>query len=530
MNLEYIKDKFEKAKLAKQEWNNEFVENYAYFLPQRIKKRVKSQNGQNIFVGDYDYEYGMESLIDNTGPSALESYANQIESDIIPADAPWYQFIPGSTIPEDQKNEVELDLEKLNNYIFKQISNSNFYAEIHKSFLDLGISTGIIIVEPADNLTQLTTQTALNFRAVSLLDAYICESSRLEKDVIIEKYMSEEEKEEIGILKDDSVYEGVFLIKNNNIKREEDIRYNLVTFTDTKIISKVETTYNPYIIFNTSNMLDSAYAVGRAMLALSTNVELQRLHYQKLKNLEYYVTPMFTNVSGGQINVKNQKVKPGAIFNVQEKDGFKPIQMGGNPEILQEEIEGCRQEINRIMFTNPFGDIESTSVRSASEINRRKEEQLKNTFSHNNKIQQTLIIPLLKKVLHILRKKKIIPTDVKLDGKFMDLIVKDPNNTLKNERAFNQLNRGIQALSLLPMDVLQGEINFAKLPKQVFEMLDISKDLLLTEEEKTARKQEIQQQQQAQQMQIQQQQQAQQLANTQQAQQINQQAKLNGGQ
>ena len=129
-------ERITRAKESKFKRENELREAYRYVLPLRDTFRNKS---------DQVVERGV--IYDSTAKNALEKYATKLQNLMTPAWEEWLKFQPGVDIPEEQKGNLQEALDKVSEVVFSHVHHSNFYTAEHEAFLDLGISTGAIIVE-----------------------------------------------------------------------------------------------------------------------------------------------------------------------------------------------------------------------------------------------------------------------------------------------------------------------------------------------------------------------------------------------
>ena len=102
-------------------------------------------------------------MYDSTASDALENYAARMSSELVPAGLEWMELEAGTDIPEDKMSAVNDYLTTTTSTVFAHIDSSNFSSQIYSSFMDLGVSTGAIIIEAGDGV-----QSSLNFRSVPL--------------------------------------------------------------------------------------------------------------------------------------------------------------------------------------------------------------------------------------------------------------------------------------------------------------------------------------------------------------------------
>lgn len=129
------------ARSNKMKWESHLRECYQYALPERNtidKFEPGAKKNVNVF--------------DSTAIDGLEDYANRMETQLVPPTVNWMILESGTDIPEEESEEADKFLEKATDTLFNHIRSSNFSSQIHETFLDLGISTGAIIVEDGDGI------------------------------------------------------------------------------------------------------------------------------------------------------------------------------------------------------------------------------------------------------------------------------------------------------------------------------------------------------------------------------------------
>ena len=61
----------------------------------------------------------------------------------------------GSEVPKENRDEVNNDLEEVTEYVFEILQNSNFAQEVHESFMDLAVGTGVLVCEEGDAINPI---------------------------------------------------------------------------------------------------------------------------------------------------------------------------------------------------------------------------------------------------------------------------------------------------------------------------------------------------------------------------------------
>ena len=130
---------YEEAVSIKDHWREKFEEAYEYCLPNR-----------ESFYDESPGQRRTDKIFDETAVVGVQEFASRLQAGIVPTFARWADFQAGVEIPEDQKPQVNLELDQITDYVFEVIQNSNFNQEIHECFMDLAVGTGCMLVEEGD--------------------------------------------------------------------------------------------------------------------------------------------------------------------------------------------------------------------------------------------------------------------------------------------------------------------------------------------------------------------------------------------
>ena len=132
---QYI-ERYQKAKAFREQWVPLFEECYEYALPQR-ESFYYEEHGQRRD----------DKIFDETAVVGVQEFASRLQSGIVPNFARWADLMAGSEVPKDQREAIDNELDEVTEYVFEVLQNSNFSQEVHESFMDLAVGTGILCVE-----------------------------------------------------------------------------------------------------------------------------------------------------------------------------------------------------------------------------------------------------------------------------------------------------------------------------------------------------------------------------------------------
>ena len=148
--------KYQHAKSIKDQWLAVFEECYEFALPQKesfYTETIGRRRTDNIF--------------DETAVVGVQEFASRLQSGIVPNYARWAEFVAGTEIPKEQQKEVNQSLDEVTEYVFEILQNSNFAQEVHETFLDIALGTGVLLVEEGDAVQPI------RFKAIPLPQVYL---------------------------------------------------------------------------------------------------------------------------------------------------------------------------------------------------------------------------------------------------------------------------------------------------------------------------------------------------------------------
>ena len=125
-DVNFFLKKYAAAQGVKDHWKDKFEEAYEYCLPQRESFYEESMG-----------ESRTDKIFDETAVVGVQEFASRLQAGIVPTFGRWADFQAGSEIPDEQKGQVNSQLDEITNYVFELLQNSNFNQEIHESFMDL---------------------------------------------------------------------------------------------------------------------------------------------------------------------------------------------------------------------------------------------------------------------------------------------------------------------------------------------------------------------------------------------------------
>jgi len=472
----------------KQLWEDHLRDCYRYAMPER-------NTIDKYSPGEEKREY----VFDSTAIDGLEDYANRMESQVVPPSMNWMKLESGSEIPEEQDEEISEFLEETTNVVFEHIRSSNFSSQIHESFLDLGVSTGAIIVEAGDGI-----QSSLNFRSVSLSELILERSQRgiaetVWRDITVqagdiprvwqqaqlteslERIVREKPEEDVSLI------EGVMLISNG---KYEDI---LIYEEESTFLYQNEVESSPWVVFRETTIPGEVYGRGRVMRVLPDIKSVNIMMEDYLKGLNFQANPIFMATDDGVINPFTATLTPGSVTPVGSNDNRNPsitqLPIAGNLQLLEFAIRGLQDVIRRALMSKPFGNIEETPVRTATEMSIRNADNAQTQVGASGRIQAELLERLVARCVYILKKAGKV-ADFRVDGKDVKIKYTSPIAKQQDELQLATMFRYAEAMAMFPPEQVMAKIKIEDFPQEIADIMGLPAKLKRSEFEQAERENE----------------------------------------
>lgn len=480
LSVKQILKKYKKAKSNQNEWRSHLQECYKYCIPYKEDQfNLNTDKGKRNKIDVYD----------STSIIATQKYANRLHQQLTPPWREWAKLEVGSEIDEEQQDQIQPELDNVNKIIFDHINHSNFSNAIHESYMDVAVSTGALIVEEGDGI-----QSDLHFRAVPISELSFDQS----KEGFIEdvyRTFSCEVGQIDNLYKDAKLNETLTQMLTDNpdakielleavVKVGASYEHTVIFEKESHVIYQQELEVSPYIIFREAVAPGETYGRGRALQLLPDIKTLNKIVEFTLRNLALTVSGVYTAVDDGVLNPYTIKLEPGAIIPIQRDGSLAPLQRSGDFNAGQIEIEQYKNLINDYMLSQPFGNLNETPVRTATEMSIRQADLQQTSVSAFGRFQTELLQRLIKRVVHILKKNGRIP-ELKIDGKQVTLKFTSP---LAKQQDLEEISTLINFMgtvqqSGLDPQALSMAIKFEEIPRFVAKKLGIPSHLIRTKEE-----------------------------------------------
>ena len=417
-----ILKKYKEAQGIKDHWKDRFEEAYEYCLPNR-----------ESFYDESPGQRRTDKIFDETAVVGVQEFASRLQAGIVPTFARWADFQAGSEIPEEEKPQINLELDKITDYVFQILQTSNFNQEIHEAFMDLAIGTGVMLVEEGDAINPIKfssiplTRVCLNNGPDGAIDT-VYRTRYCKPEEILILYPKAQLPEDFDPLKQKKkikLVEAVYKIYEPNVEKYK----FCVVMEDPKHII-LEEEYegegsNPYLVFRWNKASGEVYGRGpvfNAMSAIKTcNLTIELI----LQNAQMSVSGVYTYEDDGVINPDNISLVPGSLIPVAPGSrGLIPIQAASNFDVAQLVLNDMRANIKKALYMEALGKPEGTPM-TATEVSERMADLSRQIGASFGRLQSELINPLLRRIIRILSKQGRIDVP-KINGREVKVAPRSP--------------------------------------------------------------------------------------------------------
>ena len=475
--------KYKEAQGIKDYWKDRFEEAYEYCLPNR-----------ESFYDESPGQRRTDKIFDETAVVGVQEFASRLQAGITPTFARWADFQAGSEIPKEQKPQINLDLDKITEYVFELLQTSNFNQEIHEAFMDLAIGTGVLLVEEGDAINPIKF-TSIPLTKVCLMNGpdgkidtvYRTRYCKPEEILILypkatlpENFDPLKQKKQIKII------EAVYKIHKPNVEE-----FKLCVFMEDPKHILFEEEYkgegsNPYLVFRWNKASGEVYGRGpvfNAMSAIKTcNLTIELI----LQNAQMSVSGVYTYEDDGVINPDNISLVPGSLIPVAPGSrGLIPIQAASNFDVAQLVLNDMRANIKKALYMEALGKPEGTPM-TATEVSERMADLSRQIGSSFGRLQSELINPLLRRIIRILSKQGRIEIP-KVNGREVKIAPRSPLaqaqhlQDVADVSRFNEIIAGTFGPQMINVIVNQNET-----AKYLAEKMNLPEKLIRNEDEQKA--------------------------------------------
>ena len=398
--------KYQHAKSIKDHWNPVMEECYELALPQRESFYTETTGARRT-----------DDIFDETAVVSVQEFASRLQAGIVPNYARWAEFKAGSEIPANEKKDVDISLDEVTEYVFEVLQNSNFSQEIHETFLDCAVGTGILLVEEGDAVQPV------RFKAIPLPQVYITSGHDDRIDTVYRKRSIRFKELPIAYPNADMSDKMQMDMKSNpdkEVKVIETVYRDYSSINEEKnILCAIAEEYehkifeqefkglgsNPYVVYRWSKCAGETYGRGPLQFALPAIKTANLVVELILENAQMAISGMYQVEDDGVINVDNIALIPGTVIpKAAGSAGLQPIAQAGNFNVSDLVLRDMRSNIKKALYNDMLGNPNEKTPMSATEVAERQADLSRQIGAAFGRLQAELVNPVLQRVIYILKK------------------------------------------------------------------------------------------------------------------------------
>ena len=482
-------DKKLKARVASSEkrkdnWKSLWRECYEYALPQR--ENMDDEHDANT-QGEHKNE---DRTYDSTARLGTITFANTIQSVLMPSGSQWAKLIASDKVAEEAKQQVNEKLEEITKTIFRYIDASNMAVEVGESLLELAIGTAAFVIEDTGDADD-----PIRFQSIPIQDLILEEGPSKRVETVFRKWkvsLRNVERQYNAMAPDrmdeyEQNPEAMIVILEGVVYNPKTKMYDwyVVDWDKDYVLNQAEYESSPYVVSRWIKVPGETYGRGPIVHALPDIRTANEVAEYDLINAEYAVKGLHTYDAGSGVIGHNIRLEPGALISVPSGAELKSLEVGSELRTGQLVLERLQDNIKQALFSDRLPPPTEGGIRTATEISYRQRELQQSIGSSFGRLQNELIVPIIERVLWILTKYDIIE-DIIVDKQTVQIKVNSPisRNNEEVDNVLNYIEALGGALGELSPETIAQEVNLSALPKWLAENMGVPLALLYSDEEK----------------------------------------------
>ncbi len=417
-------DVLKRAKKQRQPWLQIWSEAYDYVLPMRER-----------FLGGTPGERRTNLIFDETAVVGLPRFASRLVAGTFPEHARAFSLRPGKFFPGNPNARgVQKDLDEIAELMHESMRTSNFSAELHEAYQDLGLGTLNMTIDPGPFTGDIVTA-AVPLTHVMLLNghddrpaAWVTESKHTLRAIdklwpranipvaIRRKFQDDTELSVVTATVDRSTPSELFAWDLSVVLLTEEIEIFKEEYRGIGA--------NRWLTSRWSKQASEAYGRGPVLLALPAIKTCNLVVELILENAQMAIGGIWTYDDDGVFNPDNIVIEPGVFVPRAAGSNIDQLLSGARFDVAQLVLEEMRKNIRKALFIDEL-EREGKTPPSAFEAAELRADAAMNMGSVTSRQVKEFHIPLVQRLAHILTKQGAIEIP-RIDGKQLTLVPEAP--------------------------------------------------------------------------------------------------------
>lgn len=423
-DLESVLKKFDSAKAERLLREPRFDQAFRLTMPGRGSFQ-SSNNDRDI-----------DDVFDETAIVAVQEFASRFQAAMTPNHSRWAELEAGSEIPEEEKEEINKQLDAVTGSVFDVIHQSNFSQESYEAYLDLSVSLGAIEVIEGDALFPVVNN------AISLNSLWVGNGpyDMIDKFFRLREYTATEimvryPAHKIPAEKFDRLKEtgGTIKILEATIRDwsepATERHDRCVIWLEEKLMIHHEKYEGigscPIIAFRWSKAAGETWGRGPTLNALPAIKTCNLVVQMILENAQMAISGIYVADDDGVVNPNTIELLPGTIIpRAPGSRGLEAVQPAGNFNVGELILNDMRTNIKRALYNDMLGNPNKTPM-SATEVAERMADLSRQIGAAFGRVWSEFCQRYLERVIFVMRKRGLI-TIPTVNGKTIRIRAKSP--------------------------------------------------------------------------------------------------------
>lgn len=458
VDVDALLKRYEIAKAKKEQWRTLYQEAYEFALPQRNLYDGHWEGGQSA-----SGQKKMARVFDATAIHSTQRFANRLQSGIFPPQRKWARLEPGPDIPKARRAEAQQILDDYTEVMFAVLKQSNFDIAIGEFLLDLAIGTGVMLVQPGDDVN------IINFTPVPQYLVCFEEGAngqvdnvfrimRIKGEVIQQQWKDAKIPPQLAQQISEKPTEDVELIECT-VKNYDrgDFSYHVITRNPKECIVERKMKSSPWVVSRYMKVSGEIYGRGPVLTAMPDIKTVNKTVELLLKNASLAVSGVYTAADDGVLNPNTVRIVPGAVIPVARNGGpqgesLRALPRAGDFNVSQIVLNDLRMNIKKVLLDESLPP-DNMSARSATEVVERMKELAQNLGSAFGRLINETMIPIVTRILDVMDSKGLVDMPLQVNGLEVKVA---PVSPLANAQYMEEISAATQWMQTAAMMAQAG--------------------------------------------------------------------------
>ena len=484
-----VRERFGKAKGNADLWLNQLQQAYNYTMPNRAEFAIHHWTPGTPRT---------EHIYDPTATIGLRKFAANLQNLLMPAGHHWCRFVPGKAVMQGKTDvdprQAKQECQDWEDIFFDQLNKSNFQHAMYQSIMEMGISTGVLL------LNEGTQKDPLRFKSVPLHQVAlepgagdtvenVYREFRLQARVIpqtspkailtdsINRQIETDGSQEVELL------EGTIFVPD--AKGKNKYCYFILEKSSNKFLLQEYRDFSPWIDFRWNVYAGEVFGRGPIVDLLPFIKDLNKLAEFDLRAASFNANPIFLVATGSELNPYTTRIEPGALIPIQpngvNQNPIQQLQITGQPTYSQLEREVIVTALNNYLNINPIV-TPNNNQKTATEVNIQNAEWLRENQSMVGRFERECNHPVVKKVWRVLNKFGYVQP-LEIDD---ELLTVEYDSPLREAQNLQDVQKVVQCTQMMneilgpqyaETGILYG-YDIEKLPTWIAEKLEVDVNII----------------------------------------------------